>query len=136
MKPEITQIPDIIVPLNRSEQAMLDPTYEEQLLEWVGMVVLNSPRVRSDSIDRYLCRYDLPEASHAEKSPPPKAQSLVRLRWKGFSSANFVVRTWLIPKVALQLGDHWYALSAATFGNASYTVLCAGSRDVLVWECG
>jgi ribonuclease P/MRP protein subunit RPP40 len=122
------------VPIDRSKQAISDRAYEEQLLEWIGMVTLDSPHVCPNSIDRYLCRYDLPKALDAEESPSPKPQSLIRLRWHGFASANFVLRTWLVPKATL--GDHWFTLSAAAFGNTSYTILCAGGRDVMVWECG
>jgi ribonuclease P/MRP protein subunit RPP40 len=124
---------NIVVPINNSTEAISDAIYEEQLLEWIGMVTLGSPRVRPNSIDRYLCRYDLPEAFDMENSIPPKPQSLVRLRWHGFAPANFVLRTWLVPKAAL--GEHWFAMHATAFGEASYAILCAKRRDVLLWQC-
>jgi ribonuclease P/MRP protein subunit RPP40 len=133
-QPQIIRIPDVVVSFDRSKQTVSDPTYEEQLLEWIGMVTLDSPRIRPDSVDRYLSRYDLPTPFDAEESTSPTPQTLVRLRWHGFASSQFVLRTWLIPKAGL--GDHWFALSAAAFGNTSYTVVCAGGRDVLLWECG
>jgi len=108
--------------------------YEEQLLEWIGMVNMDSPRLRPNSIDRYLCRYDLPEAFDTDDSIALKSQNLVRISWHGFASAKFVLQAWLIPKAAL--GDYWFAMSASTFGDTSYTILCAGGRDVLLWECG
>jgi ribonuclease P/MRP protein subunit RPP40 len=133
VKPQVTQMSDVVVPMNRSKKALSDPLYEEQLLEWIGMASMDSPRVQPNSIDSYLCRYDLPEDFDAEDTTFHNPQSLVHLRWHGLASSNFVLRTWLIPKAAL--GEHWFALSAADFGETSYTILCAGGRDVMIWEC-
>jgi ribonuclease P/MRP protein subunit RPP40 len=134
VKPEITKMPGIIVPINNSKDAISDPTYEEQLLEWFGMVNLDSPRIRPDTIDRYLCRYDLPEAFEPEGMSEAETQNLVRLRWRGFAPSTFILAMWLIPKAALE--EHWFALSASTFQDASYSILCSGGRSVLLWECG
>jgi hypothetical protein len=121
------------VPINCSQEIVSDPLYEEQLLEWIGMASMDSPRVQPNSIDRYLCRYDLPESFDAEDSIAHQPQSLIHLRWHGLATSKFILGTWLVPKAALE--DHWFALSAAGFGETSYTVLCAGGRNVMIWEC-
>jgi ribonuclease P/MRP protein subunit RPP40 len=134
IQPEITKLPDVIVPIINSEESISDPMYEEQLLEWLGMVSLESPRLRPGSIDRYLCRYDLPEEFESEDMAALAPQNLVRLRWHGFAPSKFILNTWLIPKAALK--EHWFALSASTFADTSYSIFCSGGRNVLLWECG
>lgn len=60
---------------------------EEQLeiIEWLGLVVLDSPRVRSgDSIDPYLCRYQVPQLEKAPVTP------LVKVTWHGFITAEWI----------------------------------------------
>jgi len=134
VKADITRIPGVVVPIVNSRTSTSDATYEEQMLEWLGMVTLDSPRIRGNEVDRYLCRYDLPEAFDIEGTDAPEPQSLVRLRWHGLASASFILSTWLIPKAVL--GQHWFAMNVRAFNDKSYSILCSGGRNVLLWECG
>ena len=56
-----------------------------ELLEWVGMLALRSPRIQpGSSVDPFLCRYVVP--GHGEAS----TRQLVCLKWRGFMPAEFV----------------------------------------------
>jgi ribonucleases P/MRP protein subunit RPP40 len=131
---QIGHMSDVVVPIVYNKKIIADPLYEEQLLEWLGLVSIESPRVRQkDDIDRYLCRYDAPEAFMAEDQMDAVPQTVIHLRWHGFAAAKFIQGIWLVAKAAA--GKHWFTLSASTFANESYTALCIGDRDVLLWEC-
>ncbi|KAE9979322.1 hypothetical protein EG328_000967 [Venturia inaequalis] len=134
-QPQISQLPDAIVPFDiDSKECIADPIYEEELLEWIGLAALDSPRIsRKDDIDRFYCRYDLPEAFSEEHQADTNPQNLVHLRWHGFASAKFVREIWLVAKAAG--AQEWFAMSASTFEDQSYTIFCPGDRDVLLWEC-
>ncbi|QDS74428.1 hypothetical protein FKW77_006121 [Venturia effusa] len=134
-QPQISQLPDVVVPFDTdNKERIVDPIYEEELLEWIGLATMGSPRInRQDDIDRFLCRYDLPEAFSDEDQADTIPQNLVHLRWHGFASAKFVRDVWLVVKAAGT--KEWFAMSASTFENEAYTVLCPGDRDVLLWEC-
>ena len=59
-------------------------TYE--MIEWLGLVVLQSPRVlRDDDIDLYLSRYAAPEGS-------TDAASLMIIKWHGLIGAKWLTR--------------------------------------------
>ena len=56
------------------------------LQEWLDLACMNSPRIRSkDSIDPYLCRYDIPNGKDAATE-----RNLVRLQWRGFLSPLWI----------------------------------------------
>ena len=56
-----------------------------ELLEWIGMLALRSPRIQpGSSVDPFLCRYVVP--GHDEAS----VRQLVCLKWRGFMPAEFV----------------------------------------------
>lgn len=135
VKPKVSRIPDAIVPfVVDNKEIIADPTYEEELLEWIGLATMDSPRIRSkDDTDRFLCRYDLPEGFPTEDQEDAMPQTLIHLRWHGFASAKFVRELWLDAKAVG--ARKWFALSASTFAAEMYTVLCPGDRDVLLWEC-
>jgi ribonuclease P/MRP protein subunit RPP40 len=137
LKPTISRMKDTTPPfVHNDEDTIHDPLYEEQLLEWLGLITLNSPRViQSDSIDSYLCRYVPPEAFDPEDKFAPKPQSLVHLRWHGFASSIFVRHLWLILRTALrEKGGAWISLGASTFEGTGFTTLCYDGKNVLVWE--
>lgn len=117
-----------------NKERITDPVYEEELLEWIGLATMDSPRInRKDDIDRFLCRYNLPEAFSEEDRADAIPQNLVHLRWHGFASAKFVRDIFLLVKAVA--AKEWFAMSASTFEDESYTIFCPGDRDVLLWEC-
>ena len=128
---------NIVPPFVPSMEAIRDPIFEDQLLEWIGLLILGSPRIcQADDIDSYLCRYSLPEAFVSYEETKREPHTVVNLRWHGFSSPRFVQYLWSIMKPAIaDHEDQWFALSAATFENSSYTVLCPGGGEILLWEC-
>lgn len=135
-QPKVSPLSDVIVPVDvDNKERISDPIYEEELLEWIGLATIDSPRIaRKDDIDRFLCRYDLPEAFSQEHQAAAIPQNLVHLSWHGFASAKFVRDIWLVAKVAG--ARHWFAMSASTFEDETYSILCLGDREVLLWECG
>ena len=73
------------------------------LQEWLDLAFIESPRIRSkDSIDPYLCRYDVPGGKDA--SIP---RNLVRLQWRGVLSPlwiqNLFVGCLLVISVIIQV---------------------------------
>ena len=57
------------------------------LHEWLGLVGMNSPRVRDgDTIDPYLCRYSVPESESAT------VNTVKKVTWHGFLPAAWVLR--------------------------------------------
>ena len=57
-----------------------------ELLEWLGLVALDSPRISSsDSIDPYLSRYSVPTV---DDDSSPETKEVVSIRWKGFLRAE------------------------------------------------
>jgi ribonuclease P/MRP protein subunit RPP40 len=135
VQPIVSHLSDLIVPFDVDHKDIIaDPVYEEELLEWIGLATMDSPRIgNKDDIDRFLCRYDLSESFSAEDQEEAIPQNLVRLRWHGFASAKFVREIWLAARAAGE--KKWFAMSVSTFEDESYTVLCPGDRDVLLWEC-
>jgi ribonuclease P/MRP protein subunit RPP40 len=149
LKPSISRLIGAVPPFVHDEQTLQDQLYEEQLLEWLGLVTLSSPRISEcENIDRYLCKYALPEAFEDESKKP---QSLVHIRWHGFASNIFIRHIWLILSHATRERDDpwyaaerkgldekgvtWFSLSARTFEDTSFTALCNDHKSVLLWEC-
>ena len=74
-------------PVTHSIEANEDAT---DLLEWLGLLSLNSPRVTfADRIDPYLSRYAVPYRDRATQ------QDLVSLKWKGFIPASWMEQLFL-----------------------------------------
>ena len=143
-KPDVTTIGPVhqeihtgAVPLVDAAETIGDALYEEQLLEWVGLALLKSPRITlHDNIDPYLCRYELPEAagSRGDNKDPDESQKLHHLQWRGLISSRFVMKLLLETKKDLKGG--WFALNVAAFGGASYTLLCLEGSETLLWDIG
>ena len=69
-----------------------DDFSEEQLeiVEWLSLVVLNSPRIIcGDAIDPYLCQYQVPGDDQA------KICRVVKITWKGFISSEWIKELYL-----------------------------------------
>ena len=127
--PSCQQVEGCVVPLADAKEIIADPTFEEQLLEWLGLVLLGSPRVSAnDEIDPYLCRYGLPEIQEANMA----VQTLHHVRWKGLVPSSFVLRMFLEIKKISKKG--WFALNASTFGGSGYVIVCRNDREALTWD--
>jgi ribonucleases P/MRP protein subunit RPP40 len=133
MKPSVRRIANAVVPIMRSRDVISDPTYQEQLLEWLGLVFIDSPRIRADDdIDPYLCRYQLPESlGNGYQDTEPR--ELVHVRWQGLLTSQFVTELLLLSRRSG--GKNWMALAANDFEGTAYTVMCLDEREVLSWEC-
>ncbi|KAK5168054.1 uncharacterized protein LTR77_006622 [Saxophila tyrrhenica] len=102
-----------------------------ELLEWLTMVAMDSPRVRSeDHLDSYLSRYQVPDISENGVSGGSN-QDLVRLRWHG------LVPSWKAQEIYLAAlkasGDGWFAMHAYAFDGSAYTVL-QDKQHTSTWE--
>lgn len=81
-------------PLSQVFSMLFDPTVPNalnaeasyELIEWLGLVVLQSPRLlQDDLIDPYLSRYAAPEGS-------TEIRSLRIIEWQGFIGARWLMR--------------------------------------------
>ena len=60
------------------------------LHEWLGVIAMNSPRVRDgDTIDPYLCRYSVPGSSGVT------VNTVNKVSWHGFIPAAWVLQLFL-----------------------------------------
>ena len=76
-------------PPNEPSQARDDHLID--VYEWFGMLALRSPRLlATDTIDRYLSRYDAPECEPNESLPV----SVVQLRWEGLLPSAWISTLW------------------------------------------
>lgn len=101
----------------------------EELLEWLSLVCLDSPRVRDgDAIDTFLSRYRVPvlEGQEAQKA------DLVRLRWYGFMPATWVTNVFTAAVKAS--GEDWFAVQVGGFEERGVVVLKVDGK-ALTWEC-
>lgn len=132
-----THINHALVPPFTSPKILSDPQHAEQLLEWLSLATLDSPRIRAgDDISSFLSRYEVPTFGDDIQDLALEATSrkLVRLQWHGFVPARSVARLWsLVSKAAT--GRDWAALSVCAFGGRAYAVLGLEGLDVLTWEC-
>ncbi|KAL0261049.1 hypothetical protein SLS55_004743 [Diplodia seriata] len=130
------------VPALTSVADLCDPEYSAEVLEWFGMVSLESPRINGDDdIDSFLSRYEVPMPYRSDgDADPPAVERLTRLRWRGLIPPAFLLRLWMIARRGIVGGSvgaqrTWMAMSVAGFEGETYTMLGIGSRDVLSWEC-
>ncbi|MCJ1479469.1 hypothetical protein MMC13_008155 [Lambiella insularis] len=101
------------------------------LLEWLSLVVLDSPRILpNDKIDPYLCQYEVPGGDSA------LATDIVVLSWRGFIMAEWVTNFYLKLLVAIRKQHRgWFALSASSFKTEAieaaegYTLLTLPSSN-------
>lgn len=140
MRPEVVTIDNVVVPLldGEEKEPLTDSEYQEQLLDWLGMVMLHSPRVvQHDTIDPYLSQWTLPdrfvESMGTEVSASALQSSrLVHAHWWGLASTKFTMQLLLL--VRSEVGQRWFAMSATAFGGHAYALLCRGRREAAVWE--
>ena len=127
----------MIPPFVIDEATVRDPLYLEQLLEWIGLATLGSPRISSsDSVDRYLCDYRLPDDFELSKTAARREQSIVHLQWRGMAGAAFVTQLWLELRKAVGTEEgHWFSMGVSMFEEKmGFTVLCPDGKQILLWE--
>ena len=128
LEPEITHHKDILVPPLHEvvSTGQVDEDDVVEILEWLGLVTLESPRVKSyDSIDPFLARYQAPQ--HELAAPG----NLVAIRWRGFILGGWVRRLFVECLGSMRNEkDAWFALSGYSFRTEAvnpsdgYTILC------------
>ena len=87
VSPVVTNLQAVKVPPLTSSAVIeaVDDDGALEIHEWLGLVSLQSPRIQAnDSIDPYLCRYEVPDSDHTETC------SLVHVGWKGFIPAVWI----------------------------------------------
>lgn len=154
MEKDVLRLEGVKTPL--FEASKLESLYGQEeaveLLEWLNLVGLDSPRVRQkDDIDSYLCRYDMPDMGHGTVS-----KDFMRIRWTGFMPPSFAREIFLAVRGdTLKSGkkvngtqcmdideptsqreeDKWFSMSAIAFGGRNtWTVLQFSTNDTLTWE--
>ncbi|KAH9865822.1 hypothetical protein J1614_009409 [Plenodomus biglobosus] len=158
IEPSATRMENVLAPQLRTGD--MDSLYDGEdavdLLEWLHMVGLNSPRInQGDNIDPHLSRYEVPDLGHGIASA-----NMVCVRWRGFIAPAFVRDLFIaIRRVAFKgrnnrgngdpdthmTGDtdtavavkasKWFALSAQAFGGKqSWTTMQFEGQDTLVWQ--
>ncbi|KAF2002816.1 hypothetical protein P154DRAFT_461731 [Amniculicola lignicola CBS 123094] len=119
------------------------------LLEWLHMMSLPSPRLqKSDRIDPYLSRYEVPDLGHGLAT-----KNIVCVRWNGFISPEFIKGLFLTVRrhgmrVAKDDQDgeggtekmdegRWFSITAKAFGGygGCYTVMQFAGRETFTWVC-
>ena len=120
----------------------VDPTYGAdfedyavELQEWLGLCLLESPRVSSDDkIDSFLSRYAPPGESFTNTK-------LVKLTWQGFLSPTWAHKTFVQILLAAPR-DSWFAYCVGSFGEGisgeskSCTILRLpdAPNEYVLWE--
>lgn len=113
-----------------SKQLEIDAT---ELLEWLGLVCLDSPRVRAgDGIDSFLSRYEVPRFGGPDEEL--KAVDVVKLRWHGFMPAVWVAKVFTAAIKATAGEKEWFAMQVCGFEAKNLMVLVRGGK-AMTWEC-
>ncbi|OCL01504.1 hypothetical protein AOQ84DRAFT_306556 [Glonium stellatum] len=129
IRPTITNLPNTLVPTITAISDTYNADASADLLEWLGLVSLDSPRIRAhDSIDPYLSRYQVPELGESD----PVARNLVRMRWYGFIPPNFIRDVYIRARKVV--GEEWFAMNVSCFHGQAYSLLNHGAKDTLSWE--
>lgn len=114
-----------------------DPEFDEfttDTLEWLSMVLLDSPRLcPEDSINSYLSRYQPPGET--------AKQELVKVTWQGFISPAWAHQSFVGILLAVP-DDSWFAYSVSGFAeswqggikNSMILKVPETQRDYMLWE--
>lgn len=131
-KAEVVQMDGVLVPgfgaeFRDDEEGRVEA---EELLEWIGLVGLDSPRVRAaDDIDGFLSRYTVPGQGEGEGGA--STEDLVRIAWNGFMPSSWVAKVFMAACKAS--GEGWFAFQVVGFEDRGSVVLKDGGR-ALTWE--
>ncbi|KAF2094476.1 hypothetical protein NA57DRAFT_46429 [Rhizodiscina lignyota] len=139
VQPVITRMPSVLIPaFPPLEINKIGIDHAEELFEWLGLVVLNSPRIRAgDEIDPFLCRYEVPRLIGANDIPIEQENgptSVVKLRWHSFASTKAVLDIFLLALRAANTSG-WIAVNVSGFDGRSCTVLGIEGKEYFCWEC-
>lgn len=122
VEPQVVSLGEALVPVFPDELLEKDYADAAELLEWISLALLGSPRVlKDDAVDSVLSRYSVPAASGE-----PSAENLVRLSWEGLVPSKFAQQVFLC--VLKACGSQWAAVGAAAFSGEAYTVLVANGH--------
>ncbi|KAF1981102.1 hypothetical protein K402DRAFT_387105 [Aulographum hederae CBS 113979] len=152
VRPVVTPLPNANVPALAKQGSTYDATMAEELLEFISLLELDSPRIKvGDEVDPYLSRYEVPrlfetteseDAAREEGDPKgnrksKETQKLVCLKWKGFLTLEWILATWMLVRRASRK-KMCISITANRFGGGFYTILELGDDEgeVLCWECG
>lgn len=132
-EPETLHMEDVLVPsfpdkFEDEEQSQVEAT---ELLEWLSLVCLDSPRVRQgDKIDAFLSRYEVPDLQ--ANGPDPKSVNIVKLHWHGFMPSAWVAK--IFTAAIKASGDEWFAMQVCGFEAKNHVILKRDGKT-LTWEC-
>ncbi|KAK4506568.1 hypothetical protein PRZ48_000300 [Zasmidium cellare] len=127
--PEVVELRDVSVPAFPGEGGIREEDYAdaEELLEWISLGMLDSPRIRKDDgIDKHFSRYSVPD-SFGEVA----TQNLSKFQWRGLMPPEFAYKVFLAALKAL--GEDWVAMSAEAFNGETYTILVHKGQSI-TWE--
>ncbi|KAI8936241.1 hypothetical protein NX059_006665 [Plenodomus lindquistii] len=157
IEPVVTRVDNVLMPqLNLKDLPDLyDDDDAVDLLEWLHMVCLDSPRIKQgDDMDPHLSRYEVPELGHGTAPI-----NLMCVRWHGFMPPAFMRDVFIVINRAVfksrnrvngdadtvmeddndvartGVATKWFAMSAQAFGGKqSWTTMQFDGRETLVWE--
>lgn len=132
VEPEVSGFANVVVPRFPDEVGERNEDIAEELLEWISLVNMGSPRVRQDDdMDAYLSRYQVPEFTAVSGEISKGVAELTHFRWHGLLPAHFVLKIYLAALKAA--GNEWFALTATGFDERTYTILQDG-KHTMAWE--
>lgn len=142
-QPQVRRMHDLELPGMPREGEAVSMNYAEELLEWIGLACIASPRIAStDNVDAFLCRYRGPsdpyaDALHQQMDVDERkgTASVVCLRWHGFLPPAAVKLIMLAAESACTSEQSWIAMTVSGFESQSYTVCSVGRRVWLSWQC-
>jgi ribonuclease P/MRP protein subunit RPP40 len=118
-----------IFPFIESPDRLREQLYEEQLLEWIGLALIKSARIRTDDdVDPYLCRYQLPEAFDESEM---EVENFTHFRWRGLVPARFVKEVLSLLEPLSDQG--WFVIGSKGLEGRTCLALTKG-RDVISWD--
>ncbi|KAF2484347.1 ribonuclease P 40kDa subunit-domain-containing protein [Neohortaea acidophila] len=129
-QPQVETLRNVLIPPFPDHVSENDHETAEELLEWLSLVNILSPRVqKGDNVDPAISRYEVPTTSN--ESAEGSTRDLVRLRWRGFMPSAFIEK--LLLATLKSVGEDWYAIAARSFDGQAYTILQNGSHT-MTWE--
>ena len=130
LKPTISKRDLTVFPFVSSAESLREQMYQEQLLEWIGLVLIKSTRIqRDDKVDPYICRYQFPEAF--EETRDTKAENLTHLRWHGLIPPKLVRE--IINVLESELNKGWFVIGSKSLeGRTCFAV--AEGLTVISWD--
>lgn len=129
VKSEIDTLNRARIPKPTQEIGDEDHDLANDLLEWLSLTTMGSPRVQQkDSIDSYLSKYRVPGE---DEDMECTTQDLTILRWHGLIPATFIKGAVL---AVLKAPDtEWFGMNAVGFDGRPYSIL-QRKHHTLTWE--